>query len=109
MPEPYFFTPNLNGQISEIPPDSIISRTFLQDENIKAILFGFATGQELSEHTASIPALIHLLEGEATLTLGPDSFEVNSGAWAYLPPNLTHSIKAKTPIKMFLIMLSNRV
>jgi quercetin dioxygenase-like cupin family protein len=109
MAATYFFTPNLNDQISEIPPDSIVSRTYLQDANIKAILFGFAIGQELSEHTASIPAIIHVLEGEATLTIGADSFEVKSGAWAYLPPKLSHSIRAKTPIKMLLIMLPNHV
>jgi hypothetical protein len=31
------------------------------DERVKAVLFGFAQGEELSEHTASMPAVLHLL------------------------------------------------
>jgi len=68
----YNYIANLDAQIPEIPTDSILSRTFYQDEQLKAILFGFASGQELSEHTASVPAFIHILEGQAHLILGND-------------------------------------
>ena len=60
MSIPYFAVENLLAQLSEIAPDSIISRTFYADEHVKVILFGFAAGQELSEHTASKPAMLHL-------------------------------------------------
>jgi quercetin dioxygenase-like cupin family protein len=56
-------------QIS-IPEDGTISRTIYQDEQIKAVLFGFATGQELSEHTSATPAIMHFVQGEARVTLG---------------------------------------
>jgi len=29
------------------------------------VVFGFAQGEELSEHTASMPAVLHFLQGEA--------------------------------------------
>lgn len=103
MSEALFF-PNLNAEIPELPADSIVSRTFFQDEQMKAILFGFAAGQELSEHTASVPAVIHILEGQATLTLGAERHEVGAGAWAHMPPHLAHSIFAHTPVRMLLIM-----
>jgi quercetin dioxygenase-like cupin family protein len=39
------------------PPDKgILSRTLYNDEKVKAVVFGFAQGEELSEHTASMPA-----------------------------------------------------
>jgi quercetin dioxygenase-like cupin family protein len=104
MPETLFI-PNLNAEVPELPADSIVSRTFFQDEQMKAILFGFAPGQELSEHTASVPAIIHILEGQATLTLGAERHEVEAGAWAHMPPNLPHSIYAHTPVRMLLIMM----
>ena len=50
--------------------------------------------------------MIQLLEGECTLTLGKDSFEAKPGAWAFMEPNLPHSILAHTPVKMLLIMLA---
>jgi quercetin dioxygenase-like cupin family protein len=39
------------------PPDKgILSRTLFNDEKVKAVIFGFAQGDELSEHTASMPS-----------------------------------------------------
>jgi len=101
----YFFSESLANEIPELPQQSIVSRTIFQDEQLKVILFGFAEGQELSEHTASVPAMIHILEGQARLSLGKDSFDVGLGAWAHMPANLSHSIFAKSPVKMLLIML----
>jgi hypothetical protein len=38
------------------PPDKgILSRTLFNDDRLKAALFGFGQGEELSEHTASMP------------------------------------------------------
>lgn len=90
----------------ETPVDSIVSRTFYQDEHVKAILFSFATGQELSEHTASMPAIIQILEGEARLTLGGDIHQAKAGTWVHMPPNLPHSLYAETPVIMLLLLLS---
>lgn len=103
----YHFIHNLEAELSDILPDSIISRTFLTNEELKAILFGFATGQELSEHTASVPAIIHILSGDARLTLGSDSYDASPGTWAYMPARMPHSVYAKTPVKMLLIMLQS--
>ena len=100
----YHLIPNLNELLPEIPADSILSRTFFQDERLRIILFAFAAGQELSEHTSSKPAILHFLQGEATLTLGEDQLEARGGTWVHMPPNLPHSIQAKTPVVMLLSM-----
>lgn len=100
-----YFVSELSENSSEIPDDSILSRTFFDKDGYKAILFGFAPGQELSEHTASVPAVIHFLEGEAKLVLGDDEKKAKQGTWAYMPPNLHHSIKAETKVVMLLYML----
>lgn len=105
MTTPYHFLPTLASQLTEIPPDSIVSRTVHSDDRLKVILFGFAAGQELSEHTAARPAVLHFLAGEATLTLGADRFEVGPGAWAHMPPHLLHSILAHSEVTMLLLML----
>ena len=104
MSSQYQYFAAIQEQIQEIQPDSIISRTLFTDERIKVILFAFDTGQELSEHTASVPAMLHILDGESTITLGTDTFEARSGAWAHMQANLPHGIYAKSPTKMLLIM-----
>lgn len=106
MSNPYFHVDDVLAQLPEIAPDSIVSRTFFSDQHIKVILFGFAAGQELSEHTASKPAILHFLQGSARLTLGSDETTAEPGAWVHMPSNLSHSVYAETPVVMLLYLLS---
>ena len=99
----YAFFPDVTKQAT-IPEKGILSRTLHQDEKLKIILFGFAQGEELSEHTAQVPAVLHFLEGRAQLKLGDDVMNVNAGSLAHMPANLTHAIKAETPVLMLLYM-----
>lgn len=96
---------NLADLISDIPADSIISRTFFSSDQMKAILFGFAAGQELSEHTSSKPAVLHFVKGQARLTLGEEAMSAQAGTWVHMEPNLPHSIFAETDLIMLLLML----
>ncbi len=104
----YTYITRLSDLVPEVPSDSILSRTVYNDDRVKVVLFGFAAGQELSEHTASQPAILHFLEGEAHLTLGEDSMEARAGTWVHMPPQLPHSIVAKTPVVMLLLLLKDR-
>lgn len=103
----YTLIPNLGELVDAIQPESITSRTFHKDDTLKAILFGFDAGQELSEHTASVGAVIQIVQGDATVTLGADTHELTTGAWVHMPPRLEHSITAKTPLLMLLLMVEN--
>jgi len=103
----YAHLPNLLQQVPDIPPDSIISRTLHENERLKVVLFGFAPGQELTEHTASLPAVLHFLRGEANLTLGDDQQTAQEGTWVYMPPRLPHSVRAHTEVVMLLLLLKD--
>jgi quercetin dioxygenase-like cupin family protein len=89
----------------EPPAKGILSRTLYNDEKVKVVLFGFAQGEELSEHTASMPAILHFLGGELKLTLGDDVLEAVAGTWVHMPAGLRHSIQAKSPVVMLLLLL----
>ena len=54
------------------------------------------------------PAALYFLEGEADLTLGTDTQAVKAGAFAHMPPYLSHAIVAKTPLVVLLIMMKGR-
>jgi quercetin dioxygenase-like cupin family protein len=90
---------------AEPPADGILSRTVYQDDRIKAVVFGFGQGQELAEHTAAKPALLFFVKGEATVGLGDDVQEAQPGTWVHMPAGLKHSIKAKSPVVMLLVLL----
>jgi quercetin dioxygenase-like cupin family protein len=100
----YFITPELIKEI-DVPLRGILSRTLYNDDDVKVVLFGFSAGHELSAHTAPMPASLYFLEGEADLTLGTDTQTVKAGAFAQMAPHLPHSVLAKTPVVMLLIMM----
>lgn len=100
----YTFFTDLAAE-ANIPADGILSRTLYQADGLRVVLFGFSAGQELSEHTAAVPAIMHFVKGEATITVGGDKYEVGPGAWVHMQPNLVHSVLTKTPLVMLLTML----
>jgi quercetin dioxygenase-like cupin family protein len=101
----YTFIPDLIELMGEVSEDTIISRTVYRGGQLKAILFGFAAGQELSEHTAAKPAVIHFLKGEATVTIGDSSFVARAGSWLHMRPHVPHSIVASEPLAMLLLLV----
>jgi len=88
-----------------VPADGILSRTMYQDDHLKIVAFGFATGQELSAHTAPMHALLYFVKGSAGLTLGDDKLEAQAGTVVHMDAQLTHGIVAKEPTVMLLYML----
>ena len=104
MTKPYELLTDLARQI-EVPTDGTLSRTIHQDERIKVVLFAFSAGQELSEHTASTPAIMHFISGDADVTLGDKKASANTGTWIHMAPQLPHSIRTKTPVVMLLSLL----
>ena len=105
MEQKFTLFPALSELIEDAPEDSIVSRTYFNEGDTRAILFGFAAGQELSEHTAARPAVLYFLEGQANLTLGEEAHEVQAGAWVHMAAHLPHSIYAVSPVKMLLMLL----
>jgi quercetin dioxygenase-like cupin family protein len=89
----------------EVPANGTLSVTLHQDEHVKVVLFGFAKGQELSEHTASVPAILQQISGRARWRLGGEDVPAEPGAWAHMPANLPHAIVALSPCIMLLTMI----
>ncbi len=104
MNEPYTLIASLASQVA-IPEDGILSKPISTDEHLRATLFGLSAGQEMSEHTTTMEALLQILEGEADITLNDDAHHVGAGDWIRMSPNLRHSITATTPLKMLLLVL----
>ena len=104
MTTTYTHAPDVAKEVQP-PEKGILSRTFVNTDKLKVVLFGFAQGEELSEHTSSMPAVLHFLQGEAKLTLGDDTLEAKPGTWVHMPLGLKHSIQATTPVVLLLLLL----
>ena len=105
MSDLYTLFPDLAALAPEVPADAILSRTYYKDDRLSAMVFSFAPGQELSEHTSAFPAVLHFLSGRARLTLGDVATTVEAGAWVHMTSRLPHSVVAETPVVMLLLML----
>ena len=73
--------------------------------NARTVLFGFAEGQELTEHTSTQHALIQILSGECEFSLAGKPHNLKAGTLHYLPPNLPHAVKATKQFSMLLTLL----
>lgn len=96
---------NLCKEIS-VPPDATLSRTLHRDDSVKIVLFGFAPGQELSEHTAAVPAIMHFLEGSGEVVIAGQRYAIQPNAWFYMAPNTPHTVTASSQVIMLLTLIT---
>jgi hypothetical protein len=57
---------------------------------------------------AIVPPITHPQRSNRNLlrlTLGDDTLEARPGTWVHMPTGLRHSIQAKTPVVMLLLLL----
>ena len=84
---------------------SVVSRQITKAEAGNVTLFAFDIQQGLSEHTAPFDALVHILEGEAEVTISGKPFQLKMGDAIIMPANEPHALKALQKFKMLLTMI----
>jgi quercetin dioxygenase-like cupin family protein len=89
----------------EYSSNSVVSRTLVDNKAGTITLFAFDEGQGLSEHSAPFDAVVQVLEGETTLTIGGNDVKVTSGQMVVMPANIPHAVSATKQFKMLLTML----
>ncbi len=89
---------------TQYAPNGIVSRTLLSTPNSRTVLFGFAAGQELTEHTSTQHALIQVLSGACEFSLAGVPRSLKTGDLLYMPPNLPHAVKATEQFSMLLTL-----
>jgi quercetin dioxygenase-like cupin family protein len=89
-------------------PGSVVSRTIIKDSAGTVTLFAFDEGEGLSEHTAPYNALLHVLEGEAEVTISGNTNLLNQGEAIILTAGKPHAVKASKRFKMLLTMIRSR-
>src|SRR3972149_2622174 len=94
---------NIEGMI-DFAQDGIVSKTVLKAPDKEVSLFCMSTGQMLSSHTSSYPAIIHVLRGKGEITLAKKKYEASTSAWFYMPANLPHALLS-TDNLVFLLTL----
>ncbi|GAB4246700.1 MAG: cupin domain-containing protein [Thermoleophilia bacterium] len=91
-------------ELVEYATDGTVSKTIVDGPEAKIVLFAMSAGQCLSEHTASVPASIHVLEGKASVNLEGKAHEAVPGTYVYMPAELRHAVDATEDL-VFLLTL----
>ena len=86
-------------------PGGIASRVLAKTTGGNVTLFAFDAGEGLSEHTAPFDALVLVLDGKLSLTIGGNSVDALPGTITRMPANVPHALDAAAPSRLLLIML----
>ena len=84
---------------------SAVSRQIVKKSTGNVTIFAFDEGQGLSEHTAPFDALVHVLEGEAEITIAGQPHCLHCGEMILMPAKQPHALKALKRFKMILTMI----
>lgn len=84
---------------------AVVSRTIVDKETGTVTLFAFDEGQGLSEHTAPFDALVHVIDGEAAITVSGNESRLRAGEMLIMPAGEPHALRAVKPFKMLLVMI----
>lgn len=85
-------------------PNGIVSRTLLSTANCRVLIFGFAEGQELTEHTSTQHAMVQVLSGECEFSLAGRPHALKAGDLVYMRPNEPHAVRATKQFSMLLTL-----
>jgi len=83
----------------------IASRVLAKTTGGNVTLFAFDAGQGLTEHTSPFDALVMVLEGALTLTIGGAPVRATPGTIVRMPAHIPHALDAPEAARMLLVML----
>ena len=83
----------------------IASRVLAKKGTSNVTLFAFEAEQGLTEHTSPFDALVVVLEGTLTLTIGGKPVKAPAGSITRMPASVPHAVDADERTRMLLVML----
>ncbi|BAY12495.1 cupin domain-containing protein [Calothrix sp. NIES-2098] len=91
----------------EYPHSGVLSKVLLKDKVCQYTLFCLAANTEISEHTSTRNATIHVIEGRGLLTLSGKNIVLEPGTLVFMPANAPHALQAEDNLA-FLLILSEK-
>ena len=96
------------ADLVEYVSGSIVSKTIADKQVGSITIFAFEKGQKLSEHQAPFDAVVQVLEGVCSLTIGGEVVTVKTGEVIIMPADVPHSVAAPERFKMLLTMIRQK-
>jgi quercetin dioxygenase-like cupin family protein len=92
---------------TELPvtPSATTSRVVIANDVVRVVAFAFDAGEELTEHTSTMPVVVQVLRGRLRFGVAGQQHELAAGDAVYLAPDEPHSLEALEPALVSLVMV----
>ncbi len=88
----------------EIPENGTLSRVVFNADGLRVVLFAFDTGEQLTDHAATVPAVVQVIKGRLEMTLGDQMVEIDPSSWVHMDAHLIHALVALEPSVVILTL-----
>ena len=82
----------------------VVSKTLVQNDYVSVTIFSFDKGEEISTHASGGDAMVTVLEGTGSFTIGGDVFILNEGETIVMPKDVPHAVFGEEKFKMELVV-----
>jgi quercetin dioxygenase-like cupin family protein len=98
---------DLAGLLAQAPvdPTRLRPRHIYDGFGARLVLLPFAKGQELREHTASLPILVHVLTGTIRFETEGQSHQLEAGGMINVAARVPHALFAEEDSHVLLMLL----
>ncbi|MBE7383345.1 MAG: cupin domain-containing protein [Leptolyngbya sp. SIO1E4] len=90
----------------EYPQSGVLSQIIVKDETCQYSLFCLAADTEISEHTATRNATIHVIDGSGVLTLNGKKIALEPGVFIFMPAHAPHALETTSNLAFILTLSS---
>ncbi len=90
-----------------IQPGAVVSKVVHRGDGMNVTVFGFDTGEELTEHQVARPALVQVLSGRLRFIVDGEELELAPGTWLHMSARTPHSLAATEPTLMLLTLVGS--
>lgn len=88
----------------EYQAGQVVSKTLVQNDKVSMTLFSFDKGEEISTHAAAGDAMVTVLDGTGSFTVGGEVFILNAGETLIMPKDIPHAVYGEEKFKMQLVV-----
>ena len=86
---------------------AVVSKVVHRGDGMNVTVFGFDSGEELTEHQTGRVAVVQVLSGQLRFTVDGEQLELGPGSWLQMAPGTPHSLIADEPTVMLLTLVGS--
>jgi quercetin dioxygenase-like cupin family protein len=87
-----------------IQPGAVVSKVVHRGDGMNVTVFGFDSGEELTEHQSGRAVVVQVLSGRLRFTVDGEQLDLGPGSWLQMAPGTPHSLIATEPTVMLLTL-----